>query len=425
MANKQILARYVHDIMNMEIKRHTLDKLRLLSIHKRDRIHYDTVINAKYNLSCYDNELNELVRKKQQLDSEYNSFLQANQNKRKALETQINAKQQPQMPPISIGAILIRLITCYPIWILAVIVVATVSILGYGASTEDVHTYFIVGFYPLVIYVPLAILIGLAFGKKERDEEYNLAIAKHNNYISNIKNELNIIDNNLDTEKSKYNKAKCDIEEQINEKKNAKAQFKKQSDQIITEANTQSKFFAQQIPILTELCKTLEKQIADMHKLNLIPPNYRSFECLIAFDQMFKNDLVDNMRQAALLYDERVFRGEMVKGLDNIYNSINNLGALMANTVAVLRRIQSNTDRMCDEMMDISSNLVRMNANVTGHLSTISGNISSLGSSIDYIADNQRDIASELEYNRYANEAIRANSNRMIWYTEQRRQGLL
>ena len=94
----------------------------------------------------------------------------------------------------------------------------------------------------------------------------------------------------------------------------------------------------------------------------------------------------------------------------------------MSETVAVLRSIESNTERMCDELMDISSNLVRMNANVTGHLSTISSNLEiGLGA----IADSQNSIASELEYSRYASDAIRANSDRMIWYAEQRRQGLL
>ena len=137
---------------------------------------------------------------------------------------------------------------------------------------------------------------------------------------------------------------------------------------------------------------------------------------------MFRNDLVDTMREAVLIYEERVFRGEMIKGLENIRRAIGNLSALMAETISVLNRIDSNTRRMKDQLYTISSDITRMNANVTGHLSTISSN---LESGLGAIAESQNNIASELEYSRYANDAIRTNSDRMIWYAEQRRQGLL
>lgn len=115
----------------------------------------------------------------------------------------------------------------------------------------------------------------------------------------------------------------------------------------------------------------------------------------------------------------------MIKGLDNIYKAINTLGGLMAETVSTLRFIEGKTNTMCEELFNISSDIARMNANVTGHLTTISDNISSVNSNLGTISDNQQTISAELKYSRYANEAIRANSDRMVWYTEQRRQGLI
>lgn len=427
MADKQILVQYVHDAVEMEVRKHTVSTL-LISVKQHLNAKLEDIFNkGKTERKPYQKKKNELEAEKDQLE---------NPNENQVIQ---NCIKQINNLKYSISIAKLNKLKFRSAYLPVAIICSCVCFFALLAL-HDIFEDFFMNRSINEFYSKIAQNEGIIFvfapvlGSIAAVIPTIFIVAKKNN-----KARIEY----TDSQKRKQYQL-CELEQQLERYKSAEAQkdlerknrlaeihiqIQQINDQIealyMQEINEQSalqQFVNEQISSIEHSIETVNRQMCEFYSLNLIPPDYRSLECVIAFDQMFRNDLVDNMREAALLYDERVFRGEMIKGLDNIYNSINNLGALMSETVAVLRSIESNTERMCDELMDISSNLVRMNANVTGHLSTISSN---LESGLGAIADSQNSIASEFEYSRYANDAIRANSDRMIWYAEQRRQGLL
>lgn len=421
-SKKELLATYVHDAVEMEVHRHTIkcmiEEAKLQLNDKLWEIHnnYQKIINT------YQEQINELHNERNKLENQLNNsrteinISNCNNSIEKLEKDIINSKPQ------SMWKYIIKTIKNF--WYIPIIPVAaiiclvTVIVMSNPYITMEYtkeKEICLIIFWGIILLHIIFAFIGKASDKSKYEKikqknsqticKLRKQIEEYQNSEVEIKKSHRIRIPQIHIEIQKYN-------EQVSEL-NSEEDKEKESITLIINNH---------INTLGQKLETLESQLTGFYTMNLIPPDYRSLECVIAFDQMFRNDLVDNMREAALLYDERVFRGEMIQGLDNIYRAMDTLGGLMSETISVLRNIESNTDRMCDELMDISSNLVRMNANVTGHLSTISSN---LKNGLGAIADSQYDIASELEYSRYANDAIRANSDRMIWYAEQRRQGLL
>lgn len=406
MADKQILAKYVHDAVEMEVSRHTLLSIVKLINKRADSDCSAAYRNEKDKLEPYCRKIKEIEKKRSSYSDRNYDNIQSHKREISILNSEISdLVKREKEPHGDIGSAFRKAAILGPIILLLSVIILNMADINMRA------------YYPFAISAISCIaiiIIDYYISKSQYKRSVRKAIQQKQKKIEVCEEVIK------HTEKEAREEAK-EFYDQIEHEKKYIANIRAETQKIQDDIKLKAKQLCEHINI-EQMIASLDKQIHEFYSLNLIPPDYRSLECVIAFDQMFRNDLVDNMREAALLYDERVFRGEMIKGLDNIYNAINELSGLMSETVAVLRSIESNTVRMCDELKDISSNLVRMNANVTGHLSTISSNLEiGLGA----IADSQNSIASELEYSRYANDAIRASSDRMIWYTEQRRQGLL
>lgn len=414
--NKDILAQYVQDAVSMEVRRHTINKMRDELILSRDKRLSEQERAVSLMNDKHKRETEKAERELRIIENNHSSNVTMINRKIKFEEETINkVKNESYRVSHSFEA------ETEPIagfLILGMIVGFIAPILFFAINNREANPYPVAG---------VGAIIGMIIGalipyikqrvewRKDCQWQYNYAVETACQNVNRLKTEQQ-------TELENYKK---ELSQKLSERKALSAQQFHEKTEAENEMSCEQKLYAElteRIDDISEKLETVDSQLTEFYSVNLIPPDYRSLECVIAFNQMFRNDLVDTMREAALLYDERVFRGEMIKGLNNIYKAINELGGLMSETVSVLREIESNTSRMCDELVDVSSNLVRMNANVTGHLSTMSANLSS---GLNSIANGQRRIESELEYSRYSTEAIRANSDRMRWYTEQRWQGLL
>ena len=134
----------------------------------------------------------------------------------------------------------------------------------------------------------------------------------------------------------------------------------------------------------------VEGKIEQLYALNIVPPDYQTLDCLIEFDQMFRNDLVDTMRQAVMIYEERVFRGELIRGIDNIYNMLGNLCSTMHNIETTLRGIKNEVSIMSSDIYKIATSAEKF----------------------------QDDMLSESRAARYATEAVQTSTKRCEWYLE-------
>ena len=144
----------------------------------------------------------------------------------------------------------------------------------------------------------------------------------------------------------------------------------------------------------------LDGMIVKMHIIGVLPPDYRTPDCVITLDHIFRNDLADTVREAVLMYKEWVFQGKVIEGLENIYNMLGNLSATMQYMQRTLDSIDRNVSAMADNM-DTMIDLQKENNRT------------------------QEQILRESECTRHAAEAIRTSSERCEWYAEQHRQGLL
>ena len=177
-----------------------------------------------------------------------------------------------------------------------------------------------------------------------------------------------------------------------------------------------------QINRLQESIHSVHAQKQKLYALNIIPPDYREMDCVIMLHQIFRNGLKDNMADAILLYEERVYRQEIIRGIDKIYDMLGQLNATM-------RAIE-------DRLIDVQHELQMIGSDMSNQLASIQDNQSRMLSEMQdasraqeaYAAAQerwQREQLAETRASRYAAEAVQSSNRKYEWYMEQHRQGLL
>jgi len=131
---------------------------------------------------------------------------------------------------------------------------------------------------------------------------------------------------------------------------------------------------------------TLESNISKLYDLNIIPPDYRTMECIITLDHIFRNDLASTVREAILLYKEWVFQGHVLTQMEYMQRTL--------------------------ESIDVSMNAICSDFQTLIELQQQQGRT-------------QEKLLEETRCTRYATEAVQKSNEKYEWYTEQHRQGLL
>ena len=177
-----------------------------------------------------------------------------------------------------------------------------------------------------------------------------------------------------------------------------------------------------QIALLKNSIQTLCEKKEDLYSIGIIPPDYRQMDCVIMLHQIFRNGLKDNMADAILLYEERVFRQEIIRGIDKIYKMLGQLKDSM-------RAIES-------RLMEVKQELQMIGSDMSNQLAAIADNQSRLLSEMEDASEAQasyaaaqeqwqREQLAETRASRYAAEAVQRSNERYEWYMEQHRQGLM
>lgn len=148
----------------------------------------------------------------------------------------------------------------------------------------------------------------------------------------------------------------------------------------------------------------LEAQRTRFYAIGIIPPDYREIDQIYQFDQIFRNDLADNMREAVKIYEERVFRGEVIRGINNIVASINNLTGVMSGLARTIESVQTQVSFLSQDVYQMAQSQAAQQAESQAQLESIMSNAKAT---------------------RFAAEAVRENSEKLVRYEEDRRRGYL
>ena len=177
-----------------------------------------------------------------------------------------------------------------------------------------------------------------------------------------------------------------------------------------------------QITLLQESIRSIHSQKQDLYSIGIIPPDYREMDCVIMLHQIFRNGLKDNMADAILLYEERVYRQEIIRGIEKIYDMLGQLNDSM-------RAIES-------RLIEVKQELQMIGSDMSNQLAAIADNQSRILSEMEDASEAQaayaaaqeqwqREQLAETRASRYAAEAVQRSNEKYEWYMEQHRQGLM
>ena len=243
------------------------------------------------------------------------------------------------------------------------------------------------------------------------------------------------------TEWDKYQKASalCDtynndlrVFQEMDKKYNSYVKSKKQYEKdanSFQQAIEWKKKALEESEIINDQIKILEKHIESIHikkqelySIGIIPPDYRQMDCVIMLHQIFRNGLKDNMADAILLYEERVFRQEVIRGIDKIYNMLGQLNDSM-------RAIESRLIEVKQELQMIGSDMSNQLAAIADNQSRILSEMEDAGEAqAAYAAAQeqwQREQLAETRASRYAAEAVQRSNEKYEWYMDQHRRGFM
>ena len=350
--SKSDVAAYVHDMKELELKQFTLKKLQSQCNEERYRTENNSNQTIKNATDWCEKAKEDFQTAKHNLDEATKSRIP----KPKDANQTLKKPQKPEEPRKPWGPI----------------------------PWKYIYLLFIPFTIPFGIII---IIFNIRYKKKYREyqekylkyqkryQEYQTEYLKYEQYLSWEKQEKTIEDfskpyNYCHTRYIEAQKNFIDAEK-----------YSKAAQEKIKKLDRISLFLAQKI-------SDIENRKLSLYDLNIVPPDYRRLDCLIEFDQMYRNDLVDTMREAVKIYEERVFRGELLTGIDNIYNMLGNLTSAMHNIESALYSVRNEVVRMGDDINQIASSGKKF----------------------------QDDMISESQAARYATEALYQTQERCEWY---------
>ena len=187
------------------------------------------------------------------------------------------------------------------------------------------------------------------------------------------------------------------LKEQYKQLKEQYATFKKKSELSLYSPHRGSVKLQRQFKRNQENIECISEMLEQYYDLDIIPPDYRTIDCVITLDHIFQNDLADTMRDAVLLYKNWLFQGMIIQGMEKIYSMVGNLSAQMQYMQTTLDNIESQTASFYDDLNDL----------------------------FEKQGQTQEKLLEESRCTRYAAESIKRSNEKYEWYVEQHRQGLL
>ena len=373
---KSNVAAYIHDMKELEIKQFTLIQLAVECVKKYLQIN-------KNNNKKIEESKRKLLKIEQHYSQEKNTLNTALQNRKNKPKKPIQSLPYVTDPLSKTS----RFFLYSAIFALISHLIDVLILYPYQEKnniTLPTSTILAISVIVLIIIIVLQII------------NHKIKISRHNIYSQQSQeyktykhalSEFECQEKNIETLTENCNRFKKDYENAQEELNNTKKQTS-DTQPLIQELQHMKEFLMQHI-------SSIEQQKNQLYSLNIVPPDYRTLDCMIEFDQMFRNDLVDTMRQAVMIYEERVFRGEVIRGIDKIYDMLGNLNATMSNIENVLYSVQNEVSKMSDDLEQIVFS--------NNQIATANKKF-------------QDDMISESRAARYATEALKDTTDRCEWY---------
>ncbi len=161
---------------------------------------------------------------------------------------------------------------------------------------------------------------------------------------------------------------------------------------------------ANQIDEIQMQRKKLTNQLNEFYNYGIIPPDYRTYDCVIILDQIFRNDLADTMRDAIKIYEERVFKGTVIRGMDRICSALGNLSHGMEAIATRLESINTNVIQMSNDLYHYNQDIIKESQKSR------------------QVSEN---LLEETKLGRYTNEKLLESNKRLEYYAEEYRLGVM
>ena len=242
------------------------------------------------------------------------------------------------------------------------------------AGCVAVIMFFLFGFWGIFLPVVLYFLFGAFYivpigrewkQKCQKDAEYWNGIVQE--YQNKINQEIQMLQV---------------LGAQINQLKNRRGESSRQD------------FYTQQIQAIERHLQALTETRAKLYAFDIVPEEYRALDCLLYLHQVFKIELADNMKDAVRIYEQKIFSGDVIKGIEHIYAKLDDLSGQMPFVTMVLENVTEKVKELCQELCDV-------------------------------VQTDPTSTTEETKLNRYATQALQESNERLAWYEEQRRLGLL
>lgn len=114
-------------------------------------------------------------------------------------------------------------------------------------------------------------------------------------------------------------------------------------------------YIKEQEKTMQEQAQKIRQLLDRFYSCNVIPPDYRTPDCLMVLRHIFRNDMADTMREAIKIYEERVFRNEVLVGFRNIYEGLGSLSASMGFMQKTLEGIRDNISLVDSDIRNLST----------------------------------------------------------------------
>ncbi len=390
---KNNLCAYVHDIAELETRAYTLKKTidkfkthidaEAWRIRKEEKIKLDAA-EIQYN------------RDKENFENASENLVQM---RRDLKRYKIN-NEPTQKKSISLKDI--------------ILLSADALIFLFLLSTTSFDGAYFIALYPIIIF---AIVYPFYLWKTARKntQEYN---NEYHTYISKInKMKADIIQEEKREEKSSK-ELQISQTEYSNIAHNFEAVIKSRCDEALSVCKIQMKKTQQDLNQLNSI-------IQNVYAFDLIPPDYRELDCVLTFDQIFRNDLADNMREAVKIYEERVFRGEVIRGIDRIYSMLGSISGSMAYMSKTLKAVSDNVSVMSQDIFKASEHMKNMEEQAQRMEDHQRRTAEEYMNAIRNNKQTQEELLRETRLNRYAAEALKESNEKLAWYEDQRHLGYL
>lgn len=347
------VAVYVSDMAKMELSAFTLDKMAEDCLDRGQKIEktaQEQFLQKRRDVMMVENELNEALNELQAKNKEFDKINNIANRKSRGL----------------LGSLFSAFLKILWSWVTIVIVVGSIvisAILGGGTITFEA----LVGAGIVLI---LIFLVSMSYYYQHRDKKEERQLAdKRNEAVKESAKSVNRVELKLKGKKDELEKNKKLLDIAIGRNKILMLQaeeHRKASDEIRT-------------------------QLKKCYALGVVPPDYRTIDCVIFLDKIFQSKQVQTMREAIKLYEEQVFRGELQKGVDKIYNEWNKLSDSMRYMRSAMESVRNTVSLMGQDMVQVSQDAA---INVS----------------------RQKQILAETKSTRYAVESMQIAQERCEWY---------